>query len=185
MAIFYSPVYGVPIMIPARADLLLPDLNNPAGADQIVEGYDALNGVGELVTGINPYEKEATDAEVATQAGLLAQLQQAVVGKDPRGMLMVSATASNSGYGLGIGATATVTLPEGATIVKVLEHTETYSVVSFAGYQPYGTPTIAVAEDYTVGEDGSVSLARSRSTGSNLIRRYNGVRVTIIVLYRV
>lgn len=60
---------------------VLPELTNPASAEQIVEGYDAINGAGAVVSGANPYEKAATDAEVDTQAGLIRQIKTVLNGK--------------------------------------------------------------------------------------------------------
>lgn len=76
MAIFYGKVYGVPLIIPQNEVAALPELTNPAAAEQIVEGYEAINSEGAVVTGSNPYEKVATDAEATTQAGLIAQIQR-------------------------------------------------------------------------------------------------------------
>lgn len=91
MAIFYGAVYGVPLIIPQNEVAALPELTNPAAAEQIVEGYEAINSEGAVVTGSNPYEKVATDAEATTQAGLIAQIQRVLSTK----------TAADSGEGSG------------------------------------------------------------------------------------
>lgn len=60
---------------------VLPDLANPASAEQIVVGYDAINDNGVVVAGTNPYEKTATDEEVNTQTNLIKQLASILEGK--------------------------------------------------------------------------------------------------------
>ena len=69
---------------------VLPNLANPAAAEQIVEGYDAINDKGAVVTGTNPYEKTATDEEVNTQANLIEQLTSILEGKAAGGGITVS-----------------------------------------------------------------------------------------------
>lgn len=66
----------------------LPELTNPAAAEQIVEGYEAINSNGAVIAGANPYEKNATDAEVQTQseqigdnARLIGQIKSVLASK--------------------------------------------------------------------------------------------------------
>lgn len=49
--------------------------------ETLTEGYTAYGANGEPVNGINPYELNATNAEVNTQADLIEQIQAALVGK--------------------------------------------------------------------------------------------------------
>lgn len=49
--------------------------------EKLVEGETALDASGELITGNNPYEKSATDEEVADQSALLDQAILALQGK--------------------------------------------------------------------------------------------------------
>jgi hypothetical protein len=50
-------------------------------ADALVEGYSAHDKSGELINGANPYEKNATDTEVNTQAEQIEQLREILSNK--------------------------------------------------------------------------------------------------------
>ena len=55
-----------------------------ATAEDVISGETAyVNGL--LITGTNPYEKTATDSEVASQADLMAQIQTALANKSGSG----------------------------------------------------------------------------------------------------
>ena len=56
----------------------LPELSNEGVADDLVIGKELISSNGDIVTGINPYAKAETDAEVATQTELLAQAVSAL-----------------------------------------------------------------------------------------------------------
>ncbi len=62
--------------------------------ETLTEGYTAYGANGEPVNGINPYELNATNAEVNTQADLIEQIQAALVGKStfPEGYVKPSGT---------------------------------------------------------------------------------------------
>lgn len=63
-------------------DRVLVDLTGDnVTADSLVTGYTAHGADGEIVEGANPYELEPTNAEVGTQSDLIAQIQNALVGK--------------------------------------------------------------------------------------------------------
>ena len=59
----------------------LPELTNEGVAGDLVSGKELIDSHGNIVTGTNPYEKTATDSEVATQTNLLAQVVSALEGK--------------------------------------------------------------------------------------------------------
>lgn len=169
---------------------LLPELTNPAAAEQIVEGYEAIDGEGAVVTGTNPYEKTVTDTTVNTQAGLIEQIQAALVGKTATGLLMASATAKTNQYtraDLYVSATASVSIPVGSKIAKVVCCKQTATTSGLNGnVWPYGEPTISEVEDYTVGDDGAISVTmRHGGTSSQNTYYYYGIRVSLIVLYTV
>lgn len=69
------------VIVDVEEGIVLPALANPASAEQIVVGYDAINDEGAVVVGTNPYEKSATDEEVNTQADLIEQLASILEGK--------------------------------------------------------------------------------------------------------
>lgn len=50
-------------------------------ADALVEGYNAHDKSGEPINGANPYEKNATDTEVNTQAEQIEQLREILSNK--------------------------------------------------------------------------------------------------------
>lgn len=50
-------------------------------AEKLITGTKAHDKSGSPITGTNPYEKAATDAEVSTQADLIAQIATALEGK--------------------------------------------------------------------------------------------------------
>lgn len=104
---------------------------------------------------------------------------------DPASMSIASAMDVKNGYGLGYSVTVAAPVPVDATILKVFACVGTYRLSSSpnGGVHPYGTPTIEEAEDYTVGEDGSVSLTRFISTGSTQNMMALGIRLSVIVLY--
>lgn len=52
----------------------LPELSNPARAEQIVSGYEAIDEEGAVIVGINPYEMAETDETVAEQSDLIEQI---------------------------------------------------------------------------------------------------------------
>lgn len=63
-------------------DRVLVDLTGDnVTADSLVTGYTAHGADGEIVKGANPYKLEPTNAEVGTQSDLIAQIQNALVGK--------------------------------------------------------------------------------------------------------
>ena len=65
-----------------NGDRVLVDLTGDSvNADSLVVGHTAHGADGEIVEGANPYELEPTNAEVGTQSDLIAQIQNALVGK--------------------------------------------------------------------------------------------------------
>lgn len=64
-----------------EAGTALPTLSNEGVADDLVTGKELINSSGNIITGTNPYEKVATDTEVAMQADLIAQITSALEGK--------------------------------------------------------------------------------------------------------
>lgn len=59
----------------------LPELSNEGIADDLVTGKELISSNGDIITGTNPYVKEETDADVAAQADLIAQIANALEGK--------------------------------------------------------------------------------------------------------
>ena len=66
--------------LPEAGGVELPELSNPASADDIVEGKEAISELGEVVVGTNPYAKAETDATVNEQTDLIEQIRSAVDG---------------------------------------------------------------------------------------------------------
>lgn len=65
-----------------NGEQVLVDLTGDSvSADSLVVGHTAHGANGELVEGTNPYEMEATNNEVQTQADLIEQIQTALRGK--------------------------------------------------------------------------------------------------------
>lgn len=66
--------------LPEAGGVELPELDNPASADDIVEGKEAISGLGEKLVGTNPYAKAETDMVVDEQTDLIEQIRDAVDG---------------------------------------------------------------------------------------------------------
>jgi hypothetical protein len=65
----------------SKESITLPELGNPASAEDIILNKEAIDGDGDVITGTNPYEKAITDSTVAEQTELLAQIASALEGK--------------------------------------------------------------------------------------------------------
>jgi hypothetical protein len=82
----------------------LPTLTNEGAAADLVSGKQLIDQEGNIVEGINPYELNATNAEVEEQADLIAQIQTVLEGKASVSYPVLSnpATAENleEGYEL-------------------------------------------------------------------------------------
>lgn len=64
-----------------EAGINLPELSNEGVADDLVVGKELISSNGDIVTGTNPYTKAETDVDIATEAGLIAQISAALEGK--------------------------------------------------------------------------------------------------------
>jgi hypothetical protein len=91
-------------------EVTLPELTNEGVADDLVSGKELIDSSGNVITGTNPYEKAATDTEVATQTELLTQAVAALDGKVGGG---------SGGSGSGNVETCTVMITNVATIYYI------------------------------------------------------------------
>lgn len=116
----------------------LPELTNPAAAEQIVQGYDAINAEGAVVTGSNPYEKTATDAEVNTQTNLIEQIKTVLQDKAVGGVELLF-TSSGIMYVENLVVPETVTaLSSGAYNINGIKSITALGVTSIGGHYCFG-----------------------------------------------
>ena len=71
--------------------------NDTVSAETLVEGYTAHDSKGKAITGTNPYEKNETDSTVNTQAELIAQIQEALIGKEATGDIVIGGGGAEIG----------------------------------------------------------------------------------------
>lgn len=74
------------IITAEKGGTVLPELSNPARAEQIVSGYEAIDKEGAVIVGINPYEMAETDETVAEQSDLIEQIAAVLRGKGAGGI---------------------------------------------------------------------------------------------------
>lgn len=114
----------------AAGGIELPTLTNEGVADDLVTGKELINSNGDIVTGTNPYAKVETDADVATQADLIAQIQSVLDGKaGSSGGSVETCTISL----IGIGATQNVSLRCTRYVDGVIQY-ESYDRISVNDY---------------------------------------------------
>lgn len=118
-----------------RGEQVLVDLTGDTVVKEaLVEGYKAHGADGEVIAGVNPYEKTATDTEVQTQADLIAQIGAALEGKGgsgsgivPTGTIQITTNGTHdvTNYasaevkvGAGTTETWTFTMEDGSTVTK-------------------------------------------------------------------
>ena len=124
-------------------DTLVDLTGDTVTPDALVEGYTSHGADGEPVEGRNPYELNATNAEVQTQADLIAQISAALEGK--------------SGSGTGIVPTGT----------KQIKTNGTHDVTAYAYAEVNvvsDTQTVYIgstAPAASIGVDGDIYIVRS------------------------
>ena len=86
--------------IEVSSGIQLPELTNEGIEDDLVSGKELIDSSGNIVIGTNPYEKAATDAEVDTQADLIAQIMSVLDSKTGYNTIYVGSSVPTDDFGV-------------------------------------------------------------------------------------
>lgn len=146
-------------------DRVLVDLTGDSvTADSLVAGYTAHGADGEIVEGANPYELEATNTEVGTQADLIARISAAIEGKAAGGGITPTGTieiTENGTHDVTNYAAAEVNVPSEEPVLQEKSVTPTKSqqtVTPSSGYDGLSKVIVGKIPDTYVAPSGTKEI---------------------------
>lgn len=86
--------------LPEAGGVDLPLITNEGSPDDLVSGKELIDSNGNIVTGTNPYEKAATDAEVNTQADLISQILTVLESKVGSNTIYIGSSVPTDDFGV-------------------------------------------------------------------------------------